>query len=44
MEVKMSGRRDSNSRMLAWEANALPLGDARLYDEQNYTNNPIKPQ
>lgn len=26
----MSGRRDSNSRMLAWEANALPLGHTRF--------------
>ncbi len=25
-----SGRRDSNPRILAWKANALPLGDARV--------------
>ena len=25
-----SGRRDSNSRIVAWEATALPLGDARM--------------
>ncbi len=25
-----SGRRDSNPRILAWKANALPLGDARI--------------
>ena len=25
-----SGRSDSNRRMLAWKANALPLGDARV--------------
>ena len=25
-----SGRRDSNSRMVAWEATALPLGYARM--------------
>ena len=25
-----SGRRDSNSRMVAWEATALPLGYARI--------------
>ena len=27
---KESGRRDSNSRMVAWEATALPLGYARM--------------
>ena len=26
---RKSGRRDSNSRMVAWEATALPLGYAR---------------
>ena len=26
-----SGQRDSNPRMTAWEAVALPLGDARIY-------------
>ena len=26
----LSGRSDSNRRMLAWKANALPLGDARV--------------
>ena len=28
--VFKSGRRDSNSRMSAWKADALPLGDARI--------------
>ncbi len=26
----LSGRSDSNRRVLAWKANALPLGDARV--------------
>lgn len=26
-----SGQRDSNPRVSAWEADALPLGDARLW-------------
>jgi hypothetical protein len=29
MFEKWSGQRDSNPRMMAWEAIALPLGDAR---------------
>ena len=37
---KKSGRRDSNSRMLAWEANALPLGYSRLNGlQRNFTTN-----
>jgi hypothetical protein len=31
-----SGRWDSNPRMSAWKADALPLGDARL---QNHSTN-----
>ena len=29
-----SGQRDSNPRMSAWEADALPLGDARICGKQ----------
>ena len=38
--VGWSGRRDSNPRMVAWEATALPLGDARL-SEQDYSRVPV---
>lgn len=30
LHVLWSGQRDSNPRMTAWEAVALPLGDARI--------------
>ena len=29
--ILWSGQRDSNPRMMAWEAIALPLGDARMF-------------
>ena len=35
-----SGRRDSNPRMVAWEATALPLGDARL-SANDYSRMPV---
>ena len=34
---KKSGRRDSNSRMLAWEANALPLGYSRIKTQNSFS-------
>lgn len=33
--LSWSGQRDSNPRMTAWEAVALPLGDARMPDDSN---------
>ncbi len=36
---RKNGRRDSNSRMVAWEATALPLGYARLEHKLFYRVN-----
>ncbi len=36
---KKSGRPDSNSRISAWKADALPLGDARIKPPY-FTRNP----
>ena len=37
-----SGRPDSNRRMLAWKANALPLGDARALKLLFYANHQFR--
>ena len=41
--VPWSGQRDSNPRMMAWEAIALPLGDARIgvHDTTSYYSSQI---